>query len=354
MPYQFSDFGAQAYYRQGFQGGYTHGMGIGSTKGYQSGHHVGLAEGFQAGIPQGMQTGFQKGYSDSTPRGYYNGFQHGYVQGMPFGAKKGEKEGFPFGEKLGYKAGYSKGGNEGFQYGEKVAEPVGRSVGYHKGYPSGHHAGYHDGYLKGFHSGEMHGSSMGHQQGFLAGRQEGLHSGYMTGFQQGLMEGQKGVQPFAHAVAGVAQAPTVGLPQQMQQFPSADAVLANASPQTVKWGPLDHTTLAPIAPTAEGMHGSANAFAVTQGATGSTDKPQVIGANLAAPFYEYGGNPKPLASTLPPSAQPFVDKAQPAVTMEKEFAPNKQIDGPSITGPKAPETPAVPERHAAITGSQTT
>merc|ERR1711968_371508 len=89
VPYQFSDFGAQAYYRQGFQGGYTHGMSIGSGKGYQAGHHVGLSEGFQAGIPQGMQTGFHKG------------FQHGYVQGMPFGAKKGEKEGFPIGEKYG-------------------------------------------------------------------------------------------------------------------------------------------------------------------------------------------------------------------------------------------------------------
>jgi hypothetical protein len=257
---------------------------------------------------------------------------------MPFGAKKGEKEGFPFGEKLGYKAGYAKGGSEGFQYGEKVAEPVGRSVGYHKGYPSGHHAGYHDGYLKGFHSGEMHGASLGHQQGFLAGRQEGLHSGYMAGFQQGLMEGQKGVLPFAHAVASVTpgQAPTVALPNALQAAPAAN-ILSQAAPQTVQWSPLDHTTAAPIAPTKEGMHGSANAYAVTSQITGGKDKPQVVGANLAAPFYQYGGDSKPLESTLPPSAQPFVNQAKPEVTMEKVWKPNGDIDGPSIT-PKQEST----------------
>jgi hypothetical protein len=179
---------------------------------------------------------------------------------------------------------------------------------------------------------------MGHQQGFLTGRQEGLHSGYMAGFQQGLMEGQKGVQPFAHAIAGVAPGQaTVGLPTAMQQAPAA--VLAQASPQTVKWDPLDHTTAAPIAPTAEGMHGSANAYAVTKQTTGGTDKPQVIGANLEAPFFQYGGDAKPLVSALPPSAQPFVDKAAPNVAMEKLWKPNPELDGPSITPKQEPATP---------------
>merc|ERR1711871_1443596 len=346
VPYQFSDFGAQAYYRQGFQGGYTHGMSIGSGKGYQAGHHVGLAEGFQAGIPQGMQTGFQKGYTEATPRGYYSGFQNGYVQGMPFGAKKGEKEGFPIGEKYGFNAGYYKGGQEGFAYGEKAAEPVGRSMGFHKGYPSGHHAGFHDGYLKGFHSGELRGESIGHSHGFMTGRQEGLHSGYMAGFQQGLLEGQRAVVPWNHAVQAVhasfpgASLPSVSLPATAQ--PNLNSA--------VHWKPLDHVTAGPVAAPGTGpITGSNIPFAITAGTTKAPDAnggmpaptdAKVVAANTNAPFYTIGGKAD-LSKDLPPSAQGLVAAAGDKVTHEKPWKPDAALDGPSVT-PRPEHLPGVP------------
>merc|ERR1711871_254096 len=338
VQYQFSDFGAQAYCRQGFQGGYTWGMSIGSGKGYQAGHHVGLAEGFQAGIPQGMQTGFQKGYTEATPRGYYNGFQHGYVQCMPFGAKKGEKEGFPIGEKYGFNVGYAKGGEQGFAYGEKAAEPVGRSVGFHKGYPAGHHAGFHDGYLKGFHTGELRGEGIGHSQGFASGRQEGLHSGYMAGFQQGLLEGQRAAVPWARAVTAVHGAlPIVGLPtSQAPKVAAGDPVpLPAGENKMVQWSPLNVATPGPTAVKGTPVTGSDIPYAVTHGSTqpngaAPTDS-KVVGHNLFAPFYTVGGKAAPLKDSLPDSSATQLKAAGANVAHEGVWKPDHSLDGPSTT-----------------------